>query len=160
MSRVQQLVSTLHETLEELVRIEEESNRRWRGFNEDLSVLDHEMEIVPLNGPQLLKVASFRKKMRIERRACKNDWYASKAFNDSFQTVRILNSMANAQKALRRQQKQGENLIENRGFIASILSTEKAVPELELTDGEVLEEAAKKIAATFVEVKETADTTN
>jgi hypothetical protein len=88
------------------------------------------MEVVPLNGGQLLKVASFRRRARIERRQYKNNWYCAKAFNDTFQTSRVLNSMNNAHRHLRRQEKAGENLIENRGLIASILSKTEPVEEM------------------------------
>jgi hypothetical protein len=135
MSRVNELVGQLHIILQELVEIEENSNNTWREMTETLNILDHETEIIPLNGGQLLKVASFRRKMRIERRNHKHAWYCSKAFNDAFQTTRVLNSMNNAFQHLRRQEKAGENLIEDRGLIASIL----AKPEEELVVLDVVE---------------------
>jgi hypothetical protein len=114
-----------------------------------LNVLDHEMEIIPLKGGQLLKVAAFRRKMRIERRQHKNNWYMSKAFNDAFQTTRVLNSMGNAHKHLRRQQKAGEGLIEDRGLIASILADKPEAPE-EVVES-VVEETPEQEALKQVE---------
>lgn len=138
MTRVRELVDILQETLTELVMIEENSNKEWRKLTEDLNVLDHEIEIIPLNGGQLGKVMSYRKKLRLERREHKNNWYCAKSFNDAFQSERILNSMATGQKHLRRQEKQGENLIQDRGMIASILqkpeAPEEAQPKLVLVD--------------------------
>lgn len=128
--RVNKLVGELHEILNELVEIEQISNQTWREMTETLNVLDHEMEIIPLNGGQLLKVASFRRKLRIERRKYKHEWYSVTAFNNAFQTQRILNSMQNALTNMKRQQRAGENLIEDRGLIASILAS-KPEPEVE-----------------------------
>lgn len=133
----------LQEILEELVQIEKYSNTQWREMTETLNVLDHETEIIPLSGPQLLKVASYRRKMRIERRRNKNNWVCSKAFNDSFQTIKILNSVGNARLNLGRQQRAGEDLIEDRGLIASILSTKiKTDKQVDVIYTDAEEEAA------------------
>jgi hypothetical protein len=140
----------LHTILEELVAIEETSNKAWRDLQDTLNVLDHELEVVPLNGGQLLKVASFRRKARIERRNHKNAWYCSKAFNDAFQTGRVLNSMNNAFKHLRRQEKAGEDLIEDRGLIASILAKPEPVEEMAVL--EVVPSAEAEVAATLTEL--------
>jgi hypothetical protein len=153
-SRVTELVGQLHNILAELVEIEEKSNKIWREHTETLNTLDHETEIIPLKGGQLLKVASFRRKLRLERRKHKHDWYCSKAFNDNFQTVRILNSMNNAQKHLRRQEKAGEDLIKDRGLIASILADKHEPEELETADIVALQESVKQIASVIDSVTE------
>jgi hypothetical protein len=152
MSRVNELVGQLHQILEELVDIEENSNKVWREHTDTLNILDHETEIIPLNGGQLLKVASFRRKLRLERRQHKHDWYCSKAFNDAFQTKRVLNSMTNAFQHLRRQEKAGENLIEDRGLIASILAEKNNEETVVPVEVEVLQTSAKEIAATLEKV--------
>lgn len=148
MSRVNELTGQLRAILEELLEIEENSNRIWKEHTEILNVLDHETEIIPLNGGQLLKVASFRRKIRLERRHHKHNWYCSKAFNESFQTKRVLNSMDNAFRNLRKQERAGQNLIENRGLIESILSTEPEELGVPL-DIRELQANAQQIAAAF-----------
>jgi hypothetical protein len=160
MTRVNELVSQLHVILQELVDIEKNSNETWREHTDTLNVLDHETEIIPLNGGQLMKVASYRKKLRLERREHKHNWYCSKAFNDAFQTERILNSMNNAYKHLRRQEKAGENLIQDRGLIASILA---AKPETSveaeaeaIAETQALQESAKEIASALEEATKVA----
>lgn len=158
MSRVSDLVTNLQEILSELVEIEKESNVEWRAMTETLNELDHELEIIPLRGGELLKVASFRRKLRIERRKNKNAWYASQAFNSAFQTTRILNSMDNARKHLMRQEKAGENLIENRGLIASILATKPEVIEVEEVLALPLAELAYEVESGLLESAATEST--
>lgn len=148
MSKVSELIASIHTALEELVRIEEAANESWRKATDVLNILDHELEIVPLNGGQLAKVASYRRKLRIDRRYHKNEWLLSKAFNDNFGTVRVLNSMNNARLHVRRQEKAGENLVEDRGLIASIL----AKPEIEVDkDIRIMQD---QVAATIEKIEE------
>ena len=160
MSRVSDLVTNLHEILQELVDIEKESNTEWRAMTETLNVLDHELEIIPLRGGELLKVASFRRKLRLERRKNKNAWYESQAFNSAFQTTRILNSSENARKHLSRQEKAGENLIENRGLIASILATKPDVIETDEVLALPSAELVYEIQSSLLEVAATEPTEN
>lgn len=149
MSRVEEAITQLHSLLQELKDIEINSNEEWKEISSTLNELDHELEIIPLNGGQLGKIMAFRKALRIRRRYHKNEWLLAKAFNDTFQTIRVLHSVPNAFKHVRRQQQRATDLIENRGLIESILLKPHAVDEARGVEIPAVKEvASKEVAAT------------
>lgn len=147
--RVQEIAVQMKSLLEELVEIQELSRESVKALTDEFNCIQHEIEVVKMSGPDRLKVMGHMIHLRQTRREHKNTMVMSDAFNQSFDTKRVLNSLINSFRSVQRVKTIQRDLVKNLGYIESIVAKPIASPiaELEVAAAELEVAATVEIVA-------------